>query len=87
MEFSKDYILKLEYDLSKMPIEQLRLMSHLVRSEIERKEFRRRANEIAKKKDKQTTFIWWDGKQISLDSFRKLCSPEGDRKEESVTKM
>jgi hypothetical protein len=50
MEFSKDYILKLEHDLSKMPIEQLRLMSHLVRSEIERKEFRRRANEIAKER-------------------------------------
>lgn len=41
----------------------------------------------SQKKDKQTTFIWWDGKQTSLDSFQKLCSPDGERKEESVTKM
>jgi hypothetical protein len=39
------------------------------------------------KEPKQTTFIYWDGKQMSLDSFRKLCSPDGDRKEEPVTKM
>lgn len=28
------------------------------------------------KQNKQTTFIWWDGKQMSLDSFRKLCFPK-----------
>lgn len=29
---------------------------------------------------KQTTFIWWDGKQTSLDSFRDLCFPNESKK-------
>lgn len=46
MEFSREYIKELEYDFSKMPIEQLKLIAHLAKNEVERKEFRRRANEL-----------------------------------------
>jgi len=32
------------------------------------------------KETKQTKFIYWDGKQIPLDSFKKLCFPKKETK-------